>query len=50
MPTTEPIDPDNRGDVTRFLDLPHRLYCHDQNWVPPLSTDAALLLNRRKHP
>ena len=50
MVTTERLDPDTRAEVARFVDLPFRLYRDDPNWVPPLRRDAALLLNRRRHP
>lgn len=50
MLTTEVIDPDSRTDVRRFIELPYRLYRDDPNWVPPLRRDAALVLNRERHP
>jgi len=50
MLTIEQVDPDDRAEVRRFLDVPHRLYGGDPRWVPPLYIDAALMLNRRRHP
>ena len=50
MLTTEVIDPDSGTDVRRFIEVPYRLYRDDPNWVPPLRRDAALVLNRERHP
>jgi hypothetical protein len=44
------IDPNNRKEVQRFLDLPFRLYAHTPQWVPPLSIDARRIFNHRRHP
>lgn len=44
------IDPDARADVRQFLDVPWTLYRNDAQWVPPLHSDAALLLDRTRHP
>jgi hypothetical protein len=43
------IDPSRRDLARRFLDLPFRLYAHTPQWVPPMSFDAARMLDRR-HP
>jgi hypothetical protein len=50
MLTTEEVETTSTRDVRPFLELPHRLYSADANWVPPLDRDAALMLNRRRHP
>ena len=50
MITIHQIDPDKRRDVRRFVGFPYTLYRDDPRWVPPLYADAALLLNRRRHP
>lgn len=50
MLTTESIDPGRGADVRRFLEVPERLYRGDPNRVPPLRREAALLLNRSRHP
>jgi len=36
--------------VKAFLDLPFRIYQHTPQWVPPLSMDARLMLNPKRHP
>jgi hypothetical protein len=48
--TVEQVDTRQREQVRRFLDLPFRLYAGHPLWVPPLRMDAALQLNRDKHP
>jgi hypothetical protein len=50
MVTVERIDTDRRSDVRRFLNFPFGLYADSQLWVPPIRMDAALQLNRKKHP
>lgn len=50
MVTIERIDTNRRRDVRRFLDFPFSLYAEDRLWVPPIRMDAALQLNRKKHP
>jgi hypothetical protein len=44
------VDPHHRKEVQRFLDYPFRLYAHTPQWVPPLSSDARRIFNRRRHP
>ncbi len=44
------IDPTNRRQTRLFLDLPFRIYRHTPQWVPPLASDAALVLDRRRYP
>jgi len=44
------IDLNNRAQVRQFLELPFRLYRRTPQWVPPLSGDAARMLNPRVHP
>ncbi len=50
MLTIEKVDTDNRAQVRRFVQLPHRLYKDCPQWVPPLDVDAYNQLNRKKHP
>ena len=50
MLTIEKVDTDNKGQVKRFVELPHRLYKDCPQWVPPLYIDAYAQLNRKKHP
>jgi len=33
-----------------FVDLPFRLYSHDENWVPPLKSEVHDLLSPRRNP
>ena len=41
---------ETRAQVRRFVGLPYRLYAGHKQWVPPLWEDAALPLDRQKHP
>ncbi len=50
MVTVEKIDARDSAQVRQFLGLPYRLYRQHAQWVPPLIGDAALQLNRDKHP
>jgi len=50
MLTVEKVDTDNKAQVKRFVELPHRLYKDCPQWVPPLNVDAYAQLNRKKHP
>jgi hypothetical protein len=44
------VDPRDRQEVRRFVDLPYRLYRENPCWVPPIRGDAALALNPKRHP
>lgn len=44
------LDTSNRRQVRQWLDLPFRLYKDCPQWVPPLETDARLMIDRRRHP
>ncbi len=46
----EKVDTNNKSQVRRFVQLPHRLYKDCPQWVPPLDIDAYNQLNRKKHP
>ena len=50
MLTVEKVDTWSKAQVRRFVRLPFRLYANHPQWVPPPLGDAALPLNRRKHP
>jgi hypothetical protein len=50
MIRTEKLDTRSRSQVSRFVDLPFRLYRKHPQWVPPLRRDVILALNRSKHP
>jgi len=45
-----PIDPNQRKPRREFLELPFRVYAGFPEWVPPLASDAQLMLDTRKHP
>lgn len=46
----EKVDTENRKQVKRFVELPHRLYRDCPQWVPMINLDAYTYLNRKKHP
>lgn len=46
----EKVDTRNKKQVQRFIDLPFRLYAGHEQWVPPIRSDIALMLDRDKHP
>jgi hypothetical protein len=50
MLSIEKVDTANKGQVRRFVKLPHRLYRDCPQWVPPLDLDAYNQLNPQKHP
>jgi len=50
MLTIEKVDPGNKRQARRFVELPHRLYADCAQWIPPLNVDAYNQLNRKKHP
>jgi GNAT superfamily N-acetyltransferase len=50
MLVIEKIDTNNKSQVKRFVQLPHRLYKDCPQWVPLLDVDAYTYLNRKKHP
>jgi len=50
MLAIEKVDTENRKQVKRFVELPHRLYRDCHQWVPLLNVDAYTYLDRRKHP
>ena len=50
MLNIEKVDTENKMQVKRFVELPHRLYKNCPQWVPLLNVDAYTYLNRKKHP
>ena len=50
MLTVERVDTNNRKQVERFVELPHRLYKDCPQWVPLINMDAYNYLDRKKHP
>lgn len=50
MLTIEKINTEDKKQVKRFVELPHRLYKDCPQWVPLLNVDAYTYLNKKKHP
>lgn len=50
MSDIEIVKVEARRDFREFTDLPWSVYSGSDNWVPPLKTDFARLLDPRKHP
>ncbi len=50
MVIIEKVDTKNKKQVRRFIELPHRIYAGNKQWVPPLNIDAYMQLDRKKHP
>ncbi|MFZ5822383.1 MAG: hypothetical protein ACOYYJ_21035 [Chloroflexota bacterium] len=50
MLSIEKVNTDDKSQVKRFVQLPHRLYKDCPQWVPLLDIDAYTYLNRKKHP
>ena len=50
MLTVSKLDTRSQAQVRRFVQLPFRLYANHPQWVPPILSDIALMLNRQKHP
>ncbi len=50
MLVIEKVDLDNKPQLKRFIQLPHRLYKNCPQWVPPLDIDSYAQLNPKKHP
>lgn len=46
----EEVDPRSRLQVSRFVDIPFRLYAGHRNWVPPIKSEIAVAFDRRRHP
>lgn len=44
------LNVDDSGDVARFVAFPFALYRGCAQWTPPIRSEAARILNRRKHP
>lgn len=50
MVTTEKLNTASRAQVRRFIDVPFGLYQNHPQWVPPIRSDVAMMLNHKKHP
>jgi hypothetical protein len=44
------VDLSDKKLVQEFLRLPNRIYARTSQWVPPLDSDARLMLNSTMHP
>lgn len=44
------VDPRQRRDVRRFIEIPFRLYSHNPYWVPPFVSEVQFALNPQRHP
>jgi GNAT superfamily N-acetyltransferase len=44
------VDTSRRRDVSRFINVPFKLYQNCSQWVPPIVSDARMQLDRRKNP
>jgi hypothetical protein len=44
------LDLGSKRQVGEFLDLPFFIYRECPQWVPPLASDAARMMDRRRHP
>ena len=50
MTTILKIDTADKRQTQAFLELPFRLYRDTPQWVPPLASDTARMLDRKSHP
>lgn len=50
MLRTTQIDTQDKKQVSEFVDFPYRLYRDHPQWVPPIRSDVATMLNKAKHP
>ena len=50
MLTIEQLDPSQKNQVRRFVNVPFRLYRKHPQWVPPIRIDAEDQLDKKKHP
>ena len=44
------IDLNNKKQIKGFLELPFKIYKNIKQWVPPLRSEVALMLNPKSHP
>ena len=44
------VDTTDKGQVSRFIDVPFRLYKDCPQWVPPIRMDLQNAMNREKYP
>ena len=50
MIKVEQINPDNKKDVQRYIDIQFKLYKDHPQWVPPILIDRRAQFNKKKHP
>lgn len=50
MAGVEIIQVTRRGNIKAFIDLPWQIYRGDPNWIPPIKSEVARLLNPKNHP
>jgi hypothetical protein len=50
MSGVEIIPVRKHSELKAFIDLPWRIYGDDPNWIPPIKSTVARLLDPRKHP
>ena len=50
MVTVEQINPDDRRQVNRFINIQYKLYQDCEQWVPPILIDRRAQFNKKKHP
>jgi hypothetical protein len=50
MPGIEAVPVQSRGQMKAFIDLPWSIYQGDPNWVPPIRSIVARLLDPDRHP
>jgi hypothetical protein len=44
------VDPGNREQISKFLDLPFQIYAHIPQWVPPLRPEARRQVDPERNP
>lgn len=50
MITVEQIDPGDKKQVNRYIQIEYDLYESQPNWVPPILIDRRMQFNKKKHP
>jgi GNAT superfamily N-acetyltransferase len=50
MVSIEQVDPQDKKQVNRFIQVPFPIYSNTPQWVPPIRIDVATALNPNKHP
>ncbi|MGD8458591.1 MAG: hypothetical protein PVF83_19615 [Anaerolineales bacterium] len=50
MITVEKIDPGDKKQVKRYIQIEYKLYENHPNWVPPILIDRRMQFNKKKHP